>query len=126
MQAALLVMAGGALGALGRFMLGRALFALTGPGWPWGTFAANVAGGFLMGLLVGWLARHGGADQANWRLFLGVGLLGGFTTFSSYTLEIALMVERGAWMAGLAYALLSAAVALVALFAGLGLTRAVG
>lgn len=123
MQAALLVMAGGGLGALGRWLLGRALFALTGPGLPWGTFAANIFGGLAMGLLVGWLAREGGAGQENWRLFIGVGVLGGFTTFSSFTLEIALMVERGELLTGLGYAVASATVALLALFSGLWLMR---
>lgn len=124
MQAALLVMAGGGLGALGRWLLGRALFSVTGPGWPWGTFAANILGGLLMGLLAGWLARHGDAGSENWRLFIGVGLLGGFTTFSSFTLEIALMIERGQLFAGLSYALASALFALLALFAGLYCMRA--
>ena len=121
----LLVMAGGAIGAGLRYQLGRWAFALAGPGWPWGTFAANVLGGLAMGLLVGVLARTGlGAGAAeNVRLFLGIGLLGGFTTFSSFSLEVVTMIERGALLGAGAYALASVLVSVAALFGGLMLAR---
>ena len=94
MNATLLVMAGGALGAAGRYHLGRLVFHLGGTGFPMGTLAANLLGGFLMGILAGVLARSNFVDEP-WRLFLGVGLLGGFTTFSAFSLEVMNMIERG-------------------------------
>ena len=60
-----------------------------------GTFTVNVVGGLLMGSLVGFLAHRGGVDQDRWRVLLGVGVLGGFTTFSAFSVEVALMIERG-------------------------------
>ena len=123
MKSFLLVMAGGAIGAALRYQLGRMLLANTA-GWPWHTFVANVAGGFAMGLLAGWLARQG-TGGGDLRLLLGVGLLGGFTTFSAFSLEMAFMVERGQLMLAASYALGSVVLAVVALFAGLGIMRAV-
>ena len=108
-----------------RAQLGRLAGHLTpGATWPWGTFAANLIGGFAMGLLAGWLAREGGAAARiggeSLRLLLGVGLLGGFTTFSAFSLETMLMIDRGHAMTALGYALASVAGAIGAL--GLGLT----
>lgn len=119
----LLVMIGGAVGAAVRHLTGRALLALAGPGWPWGTLTVNIAGSFLMGLLVGWLARHGqGVESA--RLLLGVGLLGGFTTFSAFSLDVLLMLERGElWSAG-GYIAASVIGSVAALLIGLSLMRA--
>jgi CrcB protein len=93
-------------------------------GWPWATFIANIAGGLAMGVLAAWLVRQGEAGEP-WRLLLGVGLLGGFTTFSAFSLEMAQMVERGQGLLAGAYALVSVLLALAALFAGLALGRAV-
>jgi fluoride exporter len=76
-----------------------------------------------MGLLVGWLAQRGGADQERLRLLLGVGLLGGFTTFSAFSLETALMIERRAYGEALGYALVSVLLSVTALFVGLTLMR---
>ncbi|MCA1750003.1 MAG: CrcB family protein [Sphingomonadales bacterium] len=78
--------------------------------------------GFAMGLLVGWLARHGQGGEG-WRLFLGIGLLGGFTTFSAFSLEIVNMVERGAIGLAALYALASVLGAVAALLAGLWIVR---
>lgn len=118
----LLVMAGGAIGAASRFATARALLAITGPGWPWGTLAVNLVGGFGMGLLAGGLLRAGGGGE--WlRLFAGVGVLGGFTTFSAFSLDAALMMERGAVVAAAGYVALSVAGSIAALFAGLALMR---
>ena len=119
----LLVMIGGAVGAALRYQLGRLTFQLTGPGWPWGTFAANVLGGLAMGLLVGAMARMNAGE--NVRLLLGVGLLGGFTTFSSFSLEVVEMAQRGALIGAAGYALASVLVSVGALFAGLLLVRGV-
>src|SRR5436305_14581752 len=78
MQTLILVGLGGAFGAICRYLLGVQAFRAFGPGFPYGTFAANLIGGLLMGVLVGVLALRGGADQERWRLLLGVGGLGGF------------------------------------------------
>ncbi|MBL8771983.1 MAG: fluoride efflux transporter CrcB [Phenylobacterium sp.] len=125
MQNLLLVAVGGAAGASLRYLLGVQAHRSLGGGWPWGTLGANVIGGFLMGALAGWLAWRGGADQERWRLLLGVGVLGGFTTFSAYSLEVVLMLERRAWGAALAYSLGSVVLSVAALFAGLLLVRRV-
>ena len=119
----LLIALGGAAGAVARHLVGGAALRLLGPGWPHGTFAVNVLGGLLMGLLAGWLALRGGGDQERWRLLLGVGLLGGFTTFSAFSLELALMIERRAWAAAAVYAASSVALSVGALFAGLWMAR---
>ncbi|MES2158092.1 MAG: fluoride efflux transporter CrcB [Pseudomonadota bacterium] len=118
-----LVMGGGAIGAVLRYQLGRFSCHLT-PGslWPWGTFAANLIGGFAMGLLAGWLARGSSVSGEPLRLLLGVGVLGGFTTFSAFSLETFLMIERGQPLLALGYALASVVGAVVALGLGLGLT----
>ncbi|MDB5425201.1 MAG: crcB [Phenylobacterium sp.] len=119
----LLVGFGGAFGAICRYLLGVQAGRTLGFGWPFGTLAANLIGGLLMGLLAGVLAYRGGVDQEKWRLLLGVGVLGGFTTFSAFSLETALMIERRAWGEALGYSLLSVVLSVAALFAGLLLAR---
>ena len=122
----LLVMGGGAVGALTRYHLGRLSgHMLPGALWPWGTFAANVLGGFAMGLLAGWLARFSSNSGEPVRLLLGVGVLGGFTTFSSFSLETVLMMERGQFGMAMAYAVFSVIGAVGALVGGLALMRSV-
>ncbi|MBX7249592.1 MAG: fluoride efflux transporter CrcB [Caulobacteraceae bacterium] len=116
---------GGAAGAVARYGLGTATGRWLGHGWPWGTLAANVLGGILMGLLTGWLALRGGLEQERWRLLLGVGALGGFTTFSAFSLETVLMIERREWASAAAYVSLSVVLAIAALVAGLWLGRKV-
>lgn len=123
MQTLLLVATGGATGAVLRYLLGVQALRAFGTGWPYGTLAANVAGGLLMGALAATLSLRGGADQEKWRLLLGVGVLGGFTTFSAYSLEVALMIERREWVSAMAYSLGSVVLSVAALFAGLMLTR---
>lgn len=126
----LIIGAGGAAGAISRHLVGQAAMRWLGPqmplGLPWGTLTANVAGGLLMGLLVGWLALtgRGEADHAI-RLAGAVGFLGGFTTFSAFSLELALMIERKTIMLAFAYATGSVLLALSAVFAGLLLMRRV-
>lgn len=120
----LLVMIGGALGALARYQFGHMAGRLMGSGWPWGTLGVNIIGGLAMGLLAGWLARHGSVGGEQARLLLGVGVLGGFTTFSAFSLEAALMIERGQLGAAAAYAGLSVLLSVGALFGGLLTMRA--
>ena len=117
----LLVMAGGALGAGLRHLVGSAAMARLGPGFPWGTLIVNLSGGLAIGLLVGWLGRSGGSEPL--RLFLAVGLLGGFTTFSAFSLETFQMIERGQTGAAIGYVALSVVGSLALLVAGLGLMR---
>lgn len=120
----LLVMLGGAIGAGARHLVGGAMTAALGPHYPWGTLTVNIVGGLLMGLLAGALIRHGGAGEPL-RLLLGVGVLGGFTTFSSFSLEIVTMASRGAAGMALGYALLSVIGAVAALLGGLSLAKVV-
>ena len=97
-------MLGGAIGAGARFAVARWSLAVLGPtAWPWSTFAVNVVGGLLMGLLAGVVVRDGPVDD-NLFLFLGTGVLGGFTTFSAFSLDVAAMIQRGAIAAAALYA----------------------
>lgn len=125
MDKVLLVAAGGAVGSVARYGLGVQTMRWFGPGWPHGTFAANLIGGLLMGLLAGWLALRGGVEQEKLRLLLAVGVLGGFTTFSSFSLETALMIERRAFGQAGAYVAGSVVLAIGALFIGLFVARKV-
>lgn len=116
----LIVAAGGALGAVARYGVGRLVPA---SGWPWGTMAVNVVGGLAMGLLTGWLAFRGGAGGETVRLFTAVGVLGGFTTFSAFSLETALMIERREFALAGGYVAASVVLSIAALFLGLMLAR---
>lgn len=118
----LLVMFGGAIGSGARYLTGRATLSAFGPAFPYGTLAVNLIGGFAMGLLVGALARMSVPGE-NWRLLLGVGALGGYTTFSSFSLDVVTMIQRGDLGVALFYVLLSVIGSIVALFAGLSLVR---
>ena len=123
MQTLLLVAVGGGAGAVLRHLLGVQALRALGSGWPYGTLAANVLGGLLTGMLAGWLALRGGPDPERWRLLLGVGVLGGFTTFSAFSLDAVTLIERGEIANAAAYALLSVAGAVLGLYVGLVLTR---
>lgn len=116
-----LVMIGGASGAAARYGVGRLLPAVQAGTWPWPTFSVNLIGGLLMGLLAGWLLRTGAND--GWRLLLGVGFLGGFTTFSAFGLEMLQLLMSGRILTALTYALISVAGAVTATWIGLILTR---
>ena len=124
MNGLLYVALGGALGASGRHLLGIGTLKAFGPGYPYGTMIANVLGGFLMGLLAGWLALKV-SGGTNLRLFLGVGLLGGFTTFSAFSLDAVLMYEKKAYGALLSYVGGSVILSIGALMIGLILARKV-
>jgi fluoride exporter len=123
MNTLLLVASGGAAGAVMRYLIGLQTLRMFGAAWPYGTLAVNIVGGFLMGLLAAVLTLRGGADQEKLRLLLGVGVLGGFTTFSAYSLEVVQMIERRAWLQAAAYSLGSVVLSVAALFAGLWLAR---
>ena len=118
---------GGAIGAVARYQLGRGMTHWLGApvvsAFPWATLAVNVIGSLAMGLLAGWLARHGGEGAGQLRLLLGVGLLGGFTTFSAFSLEMMLLIERGQPEVALGYATISVLAGLSALYLGLIVMR---
>lgn len=120
----LLVMAGGAIGAALRYQYGQLSGRLFGMNWPWGTLGVNVIGGLVMGLFAGWLAMRAQGGEGL-RLFFAVGVLGGFTTFSSFSLETMAMIQRGEWTSAGLYALASVVASVAALALGLGLMRAV-
>jgi CrcB protein len=130
MDRILLVALGGALGSVARYLTGVQTGRMLGlQGGPFGsataTFIVNVAGGLVMGLLVGWLAFRGGETQERWRLLIGVGALGGFTTFSSFSLEVVQMLDRRSYAQAASYVGLSVLLAVAAVFAGLTLMRRV-
>ena len=118
-----LVFVGGGIGAAFRHGVNRAALAWLGPNYPFGTLFVNVAGGLLMGILVELLALRSGASQ-ELRLFLATGILGGFTTFSAFSLDAALMWQKGQWPALAAYVTGSVLLSVAALFAGMAGVRA--
>ena len=122
MERYLLVAAGGAAGAVARYAVGLQATRLFGAGQTWGTLAVNVVGALAMGLLAGWLAARGEGGE-RWRLLLGVGALGGFTTFSAFSLETVQLLERRSWGAASAYVVASVVLSMAALAAGLSLAR---
>ncbi len=120
----LLVAIGGALGSMARYGVGLAAGRLfPGAAWPFGTMTVNLVGGLVMGLVVGWLAARGGASQESVRVFAAVGILGGFTTFSAFSLEVALMIERRQLGLAAAYIAVSVVCAVAAVFLGLMIAR---
>ncbi|WP_409020460.1 fluoride efflux transporter CrcB [Brevundimonas vesicularis] len=126
MKQILLVAMGGALGAVARYGAGLAAMRLIGQGiWPWATFGVNLLGGLLIGLLTGWLATRGPTSGESVRLFAIVGVLGGFTTFSAFSLEMVQMLERREMAMAAGYALASVLLSVVAVFIGLIIMRKV-
>ncbi len=116
-----LVALGGAIGAGIRHLSNLGALRLIGPNYPWGTMLINIVGSLVMGLFIGLMARRG--ESAELRLFVATGILGGFTTFSAFSLDFATLWERGATLPALGYALFSVVGAIVALFLGLWLVR---
>ena len=118
----LAIAAGGAVGSVSRHFVGAAALRLFGSGFPVGTMTVNVLGSFTMGILAALFAfRWSGSDTM--RLFLTTGFLGGFTTFSAFSLDVAVLWERGEVALTIAYALGSVILSIVALFGGLALVR---
>lgn len=118
----LAVAAGGALGALARYWLASTLALWVGGGFPWPILAVNALGSFMMGLLVDFFALKG-SFSLEMRAFLTVGLLGGFTTFSSFALDAALLIERGQLLTAFLYIALSVGLALGGLILGRALIQ---
>ena len=121
----LIVFLGAGLGGGLRHGVNSLSIKLLGSGWPVGTLAINVVGSFLMGALGGWFLVRTGSSQA-WRLFLTTGVLGGFTTFSTFSLEAVLLYERGALLQATLYVVGSVGLGVIALVAGLALARHFG
>lgn len=122
MRLVLLAAGGGAIGAAARYLLNVGMGRWLGPGFPWATFAANVSGCLLMGLLAGALIGRE-AETTALRTFLATGILGGFTTFSAFSLDFANLVHRGDTAAAFAYAAGSVLLSLAAVFAGLAIAK---
>jgi CrcB protein len=118
----LLVFVGGGLGASLRHLINVTCARCLGTSFPWGTFIINITGSTVMGLIAGYLAFKGEASQP-WRLFLMTGILGGYTTFSAFSLDAALLYERGELGLAALYVVGSVALSIAGLFAGLALVR---
>ena len=118
----LMVFLGAGLGGALRHGVNLGSARLFGTGFPVGTMLVNIVGSFMMGLLAGYFTYRTGAPQ-NARLFLTPGILGGFTTFSAFSLDAALLVERHAYSLAAAYMVGSVVLSLIALFVGLSLFR---
>ncbi|MFT3808374.1 MAG: fluoride efflux transporter CrcB [Micropepsaceae bacterium] len=118
----LAVAAGGALGAVARYAMAGAVQRVAGGAFPWGTLAVNILGALLMGVVVEGSARLWNIP-ADLRLFLTTGILGGFTTFSAFSLETALIIEKGDWMPAIAYIAASVALTVLFLFCGMWAVR---
>lgn len=124
MKLLLLASAGGAIGAGLRHLVNLGAFRLLGSGAPWGTLAVNIVGSFLMGMLIEALAlRFNGSPEV--RVFVATGVLGGLTTFSSFSLDFANLVQRGDHVMAALYVVSSVVIAFVAFFAGLSAGRMV-
>lgn len=122
MHMLLAIAAGGAIGAVGRHFVAGFVFRALGSSFPYGTFVVNVAGSLFMGFLITAFALKFETSQ-ELRGFLTVGLLGSFTTFSTYSLEMALLIERGDWTGAATYAFGSMLLGVAALFVGIWLGR---
>jgi len=124
MLPSVLVFLGAGFGGVLRHGVNLAAARLFGTAFPWGTLTVNVVGSLVMGLLAGYFAFR---DGVNWtqhaRLFLATGMLGGFTTFSTFSLDVVVLLERGETGSATLYALVSLVVSVLALFSGLWLVR---
>ncbi len=118
-----IVFFGGATGSVARYLVGVGWVRAMGPSQPWmATAIINITGSLFMGLLIGFLAKTTGVSD-RWRLLLGVGVLGGYTTFSSFSLEAVMLIERRAYGTAVAYVGGSVALGLLGLMLGLFIMR---
>lgn len=124
-MAYLIVFLGGGLGAALRHGINVGVGRWLGMAFPYATLIINVTGSLAMGLIAGYFAFKGGASQ-HWRLFMTTGILGGYTTFSAFSLDAALLYERGEIFSAALYVVLSVALSILGLFAGLYVMRQFG
>lgn len=124
MKTILAVAAGGAIGASARYLLTQAIMRLAPAGFPYGTMVVNVLGSMVLGVLAGVFALRFSPSHTL-QAFLVTGILGGFTTFSAFSLDVVTLVERGNFSLALAYALLSVILSVGGLYAGLSLVRGI-
>ena len=122
MQMVLAVASGGAIGAVARYWVGGLALRLMGPQFPWGTLTVNIVGSFLMGVLVALLALRTNVSP-ELRAFMVIGVLGGFTTFSAFSLDVSVLLERKDIVLALLYTLGSVVLSIAALFFGVFLVR---
>jgi CrcB protein len=122
MNSYVIVALGAGLGGALRHAVNVVCARVLGTGWPYGTFVINVVGSFAIGVVVGWFALRGRGAHA-WLLFLTTGVLGGFTTFSAFSLEVVLLYERGHLGLAALYLGGSVALAIAAVFVGMALVR---
>lgn len=118
----LIVFLGGGIGAAMRHGINLASARALGTAFPYGTMLINITGSFIMGLAAAYFAFKGDASQY-WRLFFTTGILGGYTTFSAFSLDAALLYERGEIGMAAVYVIGSVAISIAALFAGLAIVR---
>jgi CrcB protein len=122
---ALLVFLGGGLGSLARYGVNLATVAAFGPHYPWGTLTVNVVGGAVMGAFAGYLmTREPSAGSTAFRLFFMTGIMGGFTTFSAFSLDTFVLWQKGATWTAAGYVIVSVALSIVALVAGMTAVKA--
>jgi fluoride exporter len=119
----LYVAIGGALGSVARFLMQSFVGQVAGNEFPYGTLLVNISGSLLMGVFIGWLARTTPANAPDLRMFVAVGILGGYTTFSSFSLDAITLMEQGKWVSMGVYILASVIVSLLGLIAGLQFIR---
>jgi CrcB protein len=118
-----LVAVGGAIGSVARYFTAQLALRLFGPNFPWGTLAVNVVGSLAIGIFAELIARRF-SPTLEWRLFIITGFLGGFTTFSAFSLDVTTLFERGDLLLAATYVITSLLVSLFAVFAGLAMMRA--
>ena len=123
MKTVMAIALGGAFGAVARHFISHWSVVALGNGFPWGTLTVNVVGCFALGVVVEVMALVW-SPAAEWRAFLTVGVLGAFTTFSAFALDISILHERGEMLQAILYVTVSVAGSIAAIFAGMSLTRA--
>lgn len=120
----LAVAIGGALGSVARYLAMSGVGHVTGPSFPYGTLAVNILGSFIMGVAIAYFARLGGVSN-ELRAFVAVGVLGGFTTFSTFSLDVVTLAKEGALMPMAAYIVFSVVLSVLALVMGLWVIRVI-